>query len=100
MNVISRRGLLELSKAAKLESDAKAELESWYRIAEHAAWNNLMDVCQHFPSADQLGNVLIFDIRHNRYRLIVFAVFPKEKLYIKAIMTHKQYDRKGWIKWA
>lgn len=98
--MISKRALLEIAKAAKVDAATVAELQSWYRIAEHAEWQNLMDVRQQFPSADQVGDVLIFNIRHNRFRLIVFAVFPKQKLYVKAVLTHKQYDRKEWMKWA
>jgi len=45
-------------------------------------------------------SVVIFDIRHNRYRLITFVVYRKQKLYVKALLTHKDYDREEWKKWA
>jgi mRNA interferase HigB len=100
LNVISKRGLLQLAKAQRLDGATITELQDWHRVAQHAAWSNLLDVRQDFPSADQVGSLLIFNIRHNRYRLIVFTVFPKQKLYVKAVLTHKQYDRKEWMKWA
>ena len=27
-----------------------------------------------------------------------YPVFPRRKLYIKALLTHKEYDRKEWKK--
>ncbi len=59
-----------------------------------------MDVRADFPSADQVGDALVFNVRHNRYRLIVVAVYRVQKLYVKALLTHKEYDREEWKKWA
>ena len=53
-----------------------------------------------YPAADQVGDVVIFNIRHNRYRLITYAVFPKQKLYVKALLTHAEYDRGEWKRWV
>ena len=42
----------------------------------------------------------MFNIRHNRYRLIVYPAFSRRKLYVKALLSHKEYDRKDWeTKW-
>ena len=98
MNVISKRGLEQILKGKS--ADVVAEALAWYKIARSAQWESLEDVRVQFPSADQVGRALIFNIRHNRYRLIVFAVYPKQKLYVKALLTHKEYDRKEWKKWA
>lgn len=98
MNVISKRGLTDLLKG--LASDVVEESLAWFKAAQAAKWNSLQDVRATFPDADQVGSVLIFNIRGNRYRLIVFARFAKQKLYVKALLTHKEYDRKEWMKWA
>lgn len=100
MNVISKRGLTEMAEGKRVGSDAMDELQSWYRTARRATWMNLIDVRQDFADVDQIGNVLVFNVRHNRYRLIVRAVYPKQKLYVKALLTHKEYDREEWKKWA
>jgi mRNA interferase HigB len=86
--------------AGKLDRDTRFELVSWYSVARGASWTCLADVQRQFPAADQVGRVLVFDIRHNRYRLIARADFRKQKLYVKAVLTHKEYDRKEWQKWA
>ena len=44
------------------------------------------------------AGLLVFNIRRNRYRLIVYPVFPRRKLYIKALLTHKECNRKEWEK--
>lgn len=76
------------------------EVLAWYKIARAAWWQKLEDVRRQYPSADQVGKVLIFDVRHNSYRLITTVVYGKQKVYVKAILTHKEYDRGGWKKWA
>jgi mRNA interferase HigB len=97
-DVISKGGLLALLKGKS--SDVREESIAWYKVARLAQWNSLQDVRRDFPDADQVGSVLIFNIRGNRYRLIVFEVFAKNKLYVKALLTHKEYDREEWKKWA
>jgi mRNA interferase HigB len=100
VNVISKRGLMAIAEAKRIDSDTLDELIAWYRVAHAAAWKSIADVRADFPAADQVGAVLIFNIRHNRYRLIAFVVYGKQKLYVKALLTHKEYDRKEWMKWA
>ena len=53
-----------------------------------------------FSDADQYKNLLIFNIRRNTYRLIVKVDYRARLLMIKAFLTHKQYERDGWKKWA
>ena len=48
------------------------------------------------PDADFVAGLLVFNIRHHRYRLIVYPVFSRRKLYLKALLTHKEYDMKEW----
>jgi mRNA interferase HigB len=100
VNVISKRGLMEMAKAKRLDSDTVTEIDAWCRTSQAATWQNLQDVRKVFPGADQVGTALVFNVRHNRYRLIVFAVYPKQKLYVKALLTHEEYDREAWKKWA
>ncbi len=84
----------------RVDSATREELILWYKRTHAANWIDLLDVHRDFPKADQVGSVLIFNIRHNRYRLITFVVYGKQKLYVKALLTHKEYERKEWMKWA
>ncbi|MGA3023681.1 MAG: type II toxin-antitoxin system HigB family toxin [Bryobacteraceae bacterium] len=97
MNVISKRGLME--RARKHPATA-GELAIWYGIARRAEWSRLEDVRADFPSADQVGRVLVFNVRWNAFRLIVTVDYPTKRLFVKALLTHKEYDRKEWMKWT
>lgn len=97
MNVISQRGLRKLT--AKHPA-AEQEAANWYRIAANADWRSFADVRATFPTADMVGEVLIFNLGNNRYRLISTVFFATREIYLKALLTHKEYDRKEWTKWC
>jgi mRNA interferase HigB len=98
VNVISKRGLHRLFKGKS--SEVADELLAWFKTATGADWATLQDVRQSFPDADQVGEVLVFNIRHNRYRLVVTVFYPARTIYLKALLTHKEYERGEWKKWA
>ena len=45
-------------------------------------------------------SLLIFNVRHNYYRLIVKVDYRAKLLMVKEFHTHKEYMRGGWKKWA
>ncbi len=96
LNVISKRGLFE--RAAKF-ADAKSALQVWFDAAIDADWRHLDDVCKTFPKTDMVGDLAIFNIRGNKYRLIVRMVFQYKRIYIKEFLTHAEYDKGAWKKW-
>ena len=97
MNVITKPGLLKL---AKKHPETLATLGLWYKAARKAEWRGLHEVRLDFPSADQIGGLLVFDILGNNYRLIAGANYSRQQLFIKELLTHGEYDRKGWMKWV
>ena len=98
MNVISKHGLVKLLKGKS--RDVQSEVLAWYRVARKADWASFADVRSHFSDADLVGELLVFNIRQNRYRLVVFPVFSRARLYVKALLSHKEYDREAWkTKW-
>ena len=66
------------------------------RRARGADWPHLSAVRETFPDADLVNEPLVFNIRQNRYRLIVYPVFSRRRLYIKALLAHLEYGRKDW----
>ena len=42
----------------------------------------------------------MFDICHNDFRLIDTVDYPAKRIFVKGLMSHKEYDRKEWMKWA
>lgn len=80
--------------------DVRTEVLAWYQTARRTTWDTFCSVRRQFPHADYVSGLLVFNIRRNRYRLIVFPVFERRKLYVKALLSHKEYDREDWeTKW-
>jgi mRNA interferase HigB len=89
-----------IKKYMALHADASDELARWNRTASNAVWRDVSEVRLHFPDADQYRSLLIFNIRHNYYLLIVKVDYRAKLLMVKEFLTHKEYTRGGWKKWA
>ena len=72
---------------------------AWYRVAKRAKWSSFEEVRRDFHSSDQVGSLLIFNLRGNAYRLIARVVYSTGRLYVKALLSHAEYDAKGWMQW-
>ena len=49
-----------------------------------------------FPSVDRTGSNFVFNIAHNRHRLIAEINFKYQSVFVKVILSHAEYDRGGW----
>ena len=91
MRVIARRTLREFWER---HADAREQLQVWLAVAERADWQSPADIKTVFRSADVLpGNRVVFNIKGNRYRLIVKIHFNRRIVYIRFVGTHAEYDR-------
>jgi mRNA interferase HigB len=82
---------------------AAAPLNDWYKIAQGSIWRNFSDVKATFGQTDQAKvksgqTVCVFDIGGNKFRLVAFVSYAKQKVYVLRVMTHKEYD-KGNQRW-
>ncbi len=50
----------------------------------------------HFQDSDLVGEKTVFNIAKNRFRLIAFVSFRTGIVYIKEILSHKEYDKGRW----
>ena len=74
--------------------EAKTALEDWYHKTKKSEWENFRDMKQTFNSVDHVGNNrFVFNIKGNQFRLIAIVIFASQKVYIRFIGTHKEYDR-------
>jgi mRNA interferase HigB len=74
--------------------DAEQPLKAWVKIVEAAQWTKPTDVKAMFRSADILrGGRIIFDIGGNKYRLIAAVHYRGQRIYVRFIGTHTEYDR-------
>ena len=75
-------------------------LDGWWKAAKKAEWRGLNSVREAYKSADQVGDVLIFDILGGNFRLITRVNYEGQRIYIKALLSHGEYERKEWMKWV
>ncbi|MDD2594431.1 MAG: type II toxin-antitoxin system HigB family toxin [Bacteroidales bacterium] len=93
MRIVSHRKLREFYQEEG-HKDSRVALERWYDIAENARWNNFSDIRIDFPSADYIGNQhYVFNIKGNKYRLVVVVKFTMGYLFIRWVGFHKEYDK-------
>ena len=64
--------------------------------SEAAEFASLAEVRAIFPSADQVGKRTVFNIGGNRVRLIVAIHYNRQRVYIRAVLTHREYDEGKW----
>lgn len=93
MHIISRK---KLKEAVGLHRDLEAPLDVWFRIAKRAAWQNLSDVRKTFASADAVNRWTAFNIKGNRYRLIAEINYRFQRVYVRHVLTHAEYDQEEW----
>lgn len=93
MGIVSHRKLQEFYTTPGKE-DARVALERWYHLSLKAEWKNLADMKEDFPFVDYVGNQrYVFNIKGNKYRLIVVVKFLMGYIFIRFVGTHKEYDK-------
>jgi mRNA interferase HigB len=93
MHVISRKKLLLF---LALHPDAKEALEYWYRLAKAGDFLSFADLKNSFRSVDYVKKLTVFDLGGNKFRLIAAVHYNRQKVYIRAVLTHKEYDLGQW----
>ena len=93
MRIITRKRLLEF---VEKNSTASNSLDAWYRIVKHTEISNFSQLRQIFPSADKVDNLTVFNIGGNKVRLIAAIHYRTQCLYIRHVLTHKEYDKGKW----
>lgn len=83
-----------LNRFIEEHPDSLTALIEWYDAVTDADWATINDVRSQYNSVDYIGNErFVFNIRGNRYRLIVAIIFGIRTVYIKFIGTHAAYDK-------
>jgi mRNA interferase HigB len=74
--------------------DAERPLQDWYRITDEAKWTGPDDVRKDFASASFVGPVhAVFNIKGNRFRLIVGIKYRFFSVYVRWFGTHAEYSK-------
>lgn len=90
MRVISRKRLKDFWESHR---DAEQPLKAWYAEVTRAQWMGPGDIKARYPSASILANDrVVFNIKGNRYRLIVIVRYKAGIVFVRFIGTHPEYD--------
>lgn len=93
MHIITRRRILEFLKK---HPNTSKPLDAWYRIVKHTKISNFSELRKIFPSVDKVGNLTVFNIGGNKIRLVAAIHYNVQCLYIRHVLTHKDYDKEIW----
>ena len=91
MRVFAKRTLREFWNK---HPDCEQQLKIWYEQTGKAAWINPNSVISEFSNARQIGkDRIIFNIKGNKYRLVVRVNYQFGMVYIRFIGNHTEYDK-------
>jgi mRNA interferase HigB len=91
MRIISRKRLREFWEK---HTDAQQALQVWYADVKQADWQTPTDIKNVYRNASIVANNrVIFNIKGNKYRLVVVVQYQYGIVYIRFVGTHQEYDK-------
>lgn len=89
-------GIGVLEEAKRVYPYAKSSIDRWRKIVEGAQWKNAEDVKKHFNGTDPVGKCIVFDIKHNAFRLVAIVDYQRSTVLVRAFLKHADYDKDRW----
>lgn len=93
MKLISNKALREF---AALYPDSQRPLQDFRRLIESGSFGSFAQLKATFASVDKVGERYVFNIGGNKYRLVAAIAFGAGLIWVKAVLTHAQYDKGDW----
>ena len=91
MRIISRKALREFWE---WHPDTQQALQAWYADTKQATWRTPADIKRVYRNASIIANNrVVFNIKGNRYRLVVAINYEYGIVYVRFVGTHDEYDR-------
>jgi mRNA interferase HigB len=85
-----------VGKRIALSLDERKHACEWFKIMQRHDFTSFETLRATFPTADKVGDFIVFNIGGNKYRLITAIHFNRRKVYIRHVLTHPEYDRGAW----
>ena len=92
-HVISKAALREFWA---IHPEAERPLRNWYSVVKNANWEDPGDVKDTFNSVDMVGRCFVFNVGGNRYRIVAAIHFNTRRVFLRYVLTHREYDRGMW----
>ncbi|MEP7149675.1 MAG: type II toxin-antitoxin system HigB family toxin [Acidobacteriota bacterium] len=93
MRIISRKMIREYGAR---NPAAKKPLDEWFRRLKATAAKNFPELKLTFPTVDQVGTCTVFNVGGSKYRVIAKIVYRFQTVYLRSVMSHKEYDKDKW----
>jgi len=93
VRIISRKKIREASEE---HPEWEASLSTWYKVAKNAEWAHFADVKQSWKNSDNVGACVVFDISHNKCRLVAWINYRGKKVFVRHVLSHAEYDKEKW----
>lgn len=93
MKLISNRQLREF---AARYPQADTPLRAFRQLIEKGNFRNFAELRMAFRGVDKVGAVYVFNIAGNKFRLVAGIAFAVQTVWVKAVLTHDEYDLGGW----
>lgn len=89
MHVISIKSIRDFWQR---HPEAENALRQWHTVMEHSEFKDFSHVRSLFNSADYVPPYVVFDVGGNKYRVVVIIRYRFKKVFIREVMTHREYD--------
>ncbi|WP_349606193.1 type II toxin-antitoxin system HigB family toxin [Cupriavidus sp. DF5525] len=90
MNPISKRRVLDFIEKYPA---ASVSLLAWYKAVQKCPARDLPSLKETFGAVDYVRpNYYVFNVGGNKYRVIAEINFDRQKMFIRHICTHEEYD--------
>ncbi len=93
MKLISNKALRDFSAR---HPAAEMPLQNFRLLVERGCFSSFADLKTTFGSVDKVGERFVFNIGGNKFRLIAAIAFSPQLLWVKAVLTHAEYDKGDW----
>ncbi|MDH3676618.1 MAG: type II toxin-antitoxin system HigB family toxin [Anaerolineae bacterium] len=91
MRIISRKALREFWE---IYADSQQALQAWYADVKRADWQSPAEIKAVYRNASIVANNrVVFNIKGNKYRLVVAIRYEYRLVYIRFVGTHQEYDK-------
>jgi mRNA interferase HigB len=75
-------------------AELRGQINAWLCEVEEAAWKNTQDIKDRYSHASFLSNnLVVFNLKGNKYRLVVKINYYFQIIKIEKIGTHAEYSK-------
>ncbi len=76
------------------KKDLEQALKAWYAEVKHETWKNSAEIKRKYKNASIINkNRIVFNIKGNKYRLVVAIKYEFQIIFIRFIGSHEEYNK-------